>query len=79
MRNSRLHAEGMELEFVPIRLHDAETADDLGLVELLNGWELGPGDLFWADDGRLVEVVDLVPFPPDSAIGALVKVAPAPR
>jgi urease accessory protein UreE len=69
---------GVELELVRVRLHD-RSGDDLGVAELPAGWTLGPGDLLVDGDGRVVQVVELVPFPPPSRIAALAKVTPGPR
>jgi hypothetical protein len=44
------------------------------MVELPAGWTLGPGDVLVDEAGRLVRVVELVPFPPPSRIAGLVKV-----
>jgi hypothetical protein len=40
---------------VACRLHDS-TGNDLGLIKLPVGWELGPGDLLVDDRDRLVRV-----------------------
>ena len=48
------------MELILVQLHDAQTADDLGLVELPNGWRLGSDDLLLDCECRLVRVVQLV-------------------
>jgi urease accessory protein UreE len=68
----------VELELVRVRLHD-RAGDDVGLVELPLGWVLELGDLLVDDEGRLVQVTDVVPFPAASALAALVSIAPAPK
>jgi hypothetical protein len=64
----------VELEPVLVRPVGAD-GDDLGLVELIDGWLLEVGDLLAADDGRLVRVDGLVPTPAGSAVGGLAQVS----
>ena len=59
---------------ITCRLHDAITADDLGIAHLPP--PILPGDLA-ATPSELYRVVDVIVSPPASIIGALVKVTPA--
>ena len=56
------------------RLHDENTADDVGIVHAPPPVE--PGDLVATAD-EIFRVVDVVTTGPDSNIAALVKVRPA--
>lgn len=59
---------------ITCRLHDAATADDLGVATLPP--PILPGDIV-ATETDVYRVVDVITNPAGASIGALVKVAPA--
>ena len=59
---------------IACRLHDVDTADDLGVAHLPSPVRVG--DLA-ATEHELYRVVDVIVNPPGSLIGAIVKVQPA--